>query len=152
MTFLFQLVLLMVQKSQTTTWGCKNKPVNNGISTTNFNWLAGFLNHQQGVMMHLTSASVYRQVCLWVTWWWISWTGARLLMMCGGKSTGTGNGWLPLASPKGLRMGRSDVINVKRLFCLMADGKNFSKTVVFPGIMEPLLTPSSPCSMLGSFR
>ena len=27
--------------------GCKKNPVNSGISTTNLNWLAGFLNHQQ---------------------------------------------------------------------------------------------------------
>ena len=40
------VIRLMVQKSQTTTWHEWN-PVNNGISTTNLNWLAGFLNHQQ---------------------------------------------------------------------------------------------------------
>ena len=30
-------MLLMVQKSQATTWNVQN-PVNNGISTTNLNW------------------------------------------------------------------------------------------------------------------
>jgi len=33
----------MVQKSQTTTWDINKTLVNNGISTTKLNWLAGFL-------------------------------------------------------------------------------------------------------------
>ena len=38
---------LMVQKSGDHHLECIKPVVNNGISTTNLNWLAGFLNHQQ---------------------------------------------------------------------------------------------------------
>ena len=42
----------MVQNSQTTTWDGAKNDVNDGKETTNLNWLAGFLNHQQYVLMN----------------------------------------------------------------------------------------------------
>ena len=51
-TDMFQLILilLMVQKSQTTTWDWKKKKVvNNGIFTTNKNWLAGRISEPSTV-------------------------------------------------------------------------------------------------------
>ena len=54
---------LMVQKSgEKTTWDVWIL-VNNGISTTNFNWLAGFLNHQPYEEM---SQQMFAGFQLWV--------------------------------------------------------------------------------------
>ena len=51
----------MVQKSQTTTAEVRKAIktlANTGISTTNLNWLAGFLNHQQYVIMQVLSMGI----------------------------------------------------------------------------------------------
>jgi len=51
-------ILLMVQKSQTTTWDVWN-PVNTGISTTNLNWFSSRISEPSTVLHYLHNSQEF---------------------------------------------------------------------------------------------